>query len=62
MIRERESIMSDNDYKNKEWFPNFLIYCKPISEDSNFDSDNMDSEWNGIIRQMQKLVKKEIEV
>ena len=35
MIRERESIMSENDYKNKELFPNYIILCKPISEGSN---------------------------
>ena len=35
MISERESIMSENDFLNKDWFPNFIILCKPISEGSN---------------------------
>lgn len=51
MIRERESMMSDNDYKNKDFFPNFIILCKPISE-SNQDNENMENEWNGIVKEM----------
>ena len=62
MIRERESIMSENDYKNKEFFPNYIILCKPISEGSNLDSGNTDNEWNGILREMEKVVKRHIGV
>ena len=61
MICERESIMSENDFKNKEWFPNYIVLCKPISEGSNADSGNTDNEWNGILREMEKLVKRQIE-
>jgi hypothetical protein len=62
MISERESIMSENDFKNKEWFPNYIVLCKPISEGSNADSGNMDNEWNGVLREMEKVVKRQIEV
>jgi hypothetical protein len=62
MIRERESIMADDDYKNKECFPNFMILCKPISEGSNAESGNMENEWNGVLREMEKVVKRQIEV
>jgi hypothetical protein len=55
MIKERESMMSENDYKNKDFFPNFIILCKPISE-SNQDAENMENEWNGIVKEMQKGV------
>jgi hypothetical protein len=57
MIRERESIMSERDCKNKEWFPNYIILCKPISEGSNGDSGNNENEWNGIVREIEKVVK-----
>ena len=62
MIRERESIMTEKDYKNKEWFPNFIILCKPISDGSNVDSGNMDNEWNGVLREIEKVVKRQIDV
>jgi hypothetical protein len=58
MIRERESVMNENDYKNKEFFPNYIILCKTFSEGSNADSGNMDNEWNGILREMEKVLKK----
>jgi hypothetical protein len=61
MIRERESMMLESDFKKEEWFPNFLILCKPISEDSNADSGNMENEWNGVIKQMEKVLKRQIE-
>ena len=61
MIRERESLMFDRDFKSKEWFPNFLILCKPNSEDSNADSGNMENEWNGVIKEIEKVVKRQIE-
>jgi hypothetical protein len=61
MIRERESLMPENQFKNKELFPNFLILCKPNSEDSNADSGNMENEWNGVIKEMEKIVKRQIE-
>ena len=60
MIRERESLMDENDFKNKEWFPNYIILCKPISERSNADSGNIDNEWGGVLREMEKVVKRQI--
>ncbi len=57
LIRERESLMSEIEYNNKEWFPNFIILCKPLSEGSNGDSGNIENEWNGILREMEKVVK-----
>jgi hypothetical protein len=61
MISERESIMSKNNFKNKEWFPNYIVLCKPISEGSNADSGNMENDWNGVVREMEKVVKRQIE-
>ncbi len=61
LIRERESLMTENDFKNKDLFPNFLILCKPISEDSNAESGNMDNEWNGVLKEMEKVVKRQNE-
>ena len=60
MIRERESIMSEDEY-NKEWFPNFIILCKPVSDGSDADGENMDSEWNGVLREIEKVVKSQID-
>ena len=61
MIRERESLMSESDLKNENWFPNFLILCKPNSEDGSADSGNMENEWNGIIKEMEKVFKRQNE-
>jgi hypothetical protein len=59
MIKERESIMSLDDYKDKEKFPNFIILCKPISEGAN--AENMENEWNGVLREMEKAVIRQID-
>jgi hypothetical protein len=61
MIRERESLMSEDDFKNKDWFPNFMILCKPNSEDNNADSGYMENEWNGVLKEMEKVVKRQID-
>jgi hypothetical protein len=61
MISERESLMSENDFKNKEWFPNFIILCKPNSTDSDEDSGNIENEWNGVLKEMEKVVKRQNE-
>ena len=53
--------MSENDFNNKDWFPNFMILCKPNSEDSNKDSGNMENEWNGVLKEMEKVVKRQNE-
>jgi len=61
LIKERESIMSENDFKNKEWFPNYIILCKPNSEGSDEDSGNMENEWNGVLKEIEKVVKRQTE-
>ncbi len=61
MIRERESIMLNRTFENKDLFPNFLILCKPISEDSNAESGNLENEWNGVLKEMEKIVKRLID-
>ncbi len=58
MIRERESMMSEKDFRNKEWFPNFIILCKPNSEGADFDSGKMENEWNGVLKEIEKVMKK----
>ncbi len=57
MIRERESIMSDKEFMNKDWFPNYIILCKPISDGIISESGNIENEWNGVLREMEKVVK-----
>jgi hypothetical protein len=58
LIKERETMMSMDQYEIKEWFPNYIILCKPIYEGMDQDSGN---EWNGLLRQIEKGVKKQIE-
>ena len=53
--------MSEHEYENNEWFPNFIILCKPVSEGSDADGGNMDSEWNGVLREIEKVVKRQID-
>ncbi len=60
MIRERESLMSESEFKNEDLFPNFIILCKPNSDDS-ADSGNMENEWNGILKEMEKVFKRQNE-
>ena len=54
--------MSKNHFNNKDCFPNFIILCKPISEGSNSDNGNIDNEWSGVLKEMEKVVKTQIEV
>jgi hypothetical protein len=60
MIRERESIMTDDDFKKEEWFPNFIVLCKPISESSQSNGGNTGNEWSGVIKEIEKVVKSQI--
>ncbi len=55
MISERESIMSEDEYRKKEWFPNFIILCKPVTERSKEESGNVAGNDGG--REMEKVVK-----
>ena len=56
MIREFEQLMTESQKQDKEWFPNFIIVRKPLTEGaSNGDSQN---EWKGMLREVQKGVKK----
>ena len=62
MIREYESIMSQQEYQNKDWFPNFIILCKPQTEGRNYDGGEMENEWNGLLKEIEKGVKRQFEV
>ncbi len=54
--------MSRSDFEKNDWFPNFIILCKPVSEASNSEeSGNMENEWNGVLREMEKVIKSQIE-
>ena len=53
--------MSESDLKNEDLFPNFLILSKPNSEDSSADSGNMENEWNGVLKEMEKVFKRQNE-
>ena len=63
MIREREQIMNRQDFEKREWFPNFIIMCKPMTEVSNEENGSMENEWNGVLklREMEKVIKSQIE-
>jgi hypothetical protein len=61
MIRERESLMDEESLKKNKWFPNFIILCKPNSDERNANSGNIDNEWNGVLKEMEKVVKRQID-
>ena len=61
MIKERESIMSQEEFQNKDWFPNYIILCKPLSEGRNSDGGEVDNEWNGLLKEIEKGVKVQFE-
>ena len=50
--------MSEDDHKNKDWFPNYIILCKPLSEGTNKESENTDAEWSGMLREVERVVKR----
>ncbi len=62
MIKERESVMQGTDLVNEQWFPNYIVVRKPLTdggrEVQNADAGN---EWKGMINQMQKGVKRQID-
>ncbi len=62
MIRERESMMSQEEYLKEDWFPNYIILCKPLSEGRNSDGEDMENEWNGLLKEIEKGVKRQFEV
>ncbi len=61
MIMERESIMSEKEYRNREWFPNFIILCKPKFDGNNIESGNTENEWNGLLKELEKVIKRQID-
>ena len=47
MIRERESIMSQEELANPLWFPNFIVLRRPVS------SGNGDgAQWQGFVKEI----------
>ncbi len=60
MIFERESLMSAAQLAQKNWFPNFLIVKKPDQSGDGFGVVE-NGEWQGLLREMQKGVKIQIE-
>ena len=61
MIREYESIMTETEKQNEIWFPNFIIVRKPISEGGDAQGNDPQNEWKGMLREVQKGVKKQID-
>ncbi len=61
MIREYESIMTETEKQNEVWFPNFIIVRKPISEGGDAQGGDPQNEWKGMLREVQKGVKKQID-
>ena len=62
MIRERESMMSQQEYQNKDFFPNYIILCKPLSEGRDSEGGEMENEWNGLLKEIEKGIKRQFDV
>ncbi len=60
MIREFESTISESQKLNEEWFPNFIVVRKPLSSGSDSQSGDSQNEWKGMLREIQKGVKKQV--
>ena len=43
--------MTEIQKQDKEWFPNFLIVRKPLSEEGASDGDPQ-NEWKGMLREV----------
>jgi hypothetical protein len=59
MIREYESIMMN--FNRSKWFPNFIIVRNSFIDSKDGSSDGSLNEWKGILREMQRGVKKQID-
>jgi hypothetical protein len=62
MIRERESMMSQQEYQNKDFFPNYIILCKPLSAGKDSEGGEMENEWNGLLKEIEKGIKRQFDV
>jgi cell division protein FtsL len=40
MIEEREDLMSEEDRRNKEWFPNFIVIRNALGDQENQSDGN----------------------
>ena len=58
MIKELESIMKVEELNNKNLFPNYIIVCKPLKEGRDSHTGEMDNEWNGLLKEIEKGVKR----
>jgi hypothetical protein len=53
--------MSENEKRNDVWFPNFIILRKPFLEGRDAQGGDPQNEWKGMLREVQKGVKKQID-
>ena len=61
MIKELESIMTVEELNNKNLFPNYIIVCKPLTEGRDSQTGEMGDEWNGLLKEIEKNVKRQFE-
>ena len=59
MIRDHESTILN--FKSSKWFPNFIIVRKPFIDNKDGSSDGSQNEWKGVLREIQRGVKKQID-
>eukprot|EP00347_Sterkiella_histriomuscorum_P023097 403335961 len=53
LIKERESYFSDVEFKNQKYFPDYIIYRRPVQDEID---DNQ--EWQGFVKDIKKTIYK----
>ena len=61
MIKELESIMTNDELDNEKWFPDYIVVCKPLTEGRDSHTGEMGDEWNGLLKEIEKSVKRQFE-
>eukprot|EP00347_Sterkiella_histriomuscorum_P008970 403343034 len=53
LIQERESYFNDEEFKNQEYFPSYIIFRRPVE-----DQIDDNQEWQGFVKDIKKAIYK----
>eukprot|EP00347_Sterkiella_histriomuscorum_P006719 403351696 len=53
LIKERESYFNDEEFKNQEYFPSYIIFRRPVE-----DQIDDNQEWQGFVKDIKKTIYK----
>ena len=53
--------MTIDELENKKLFPSYFVVCKPLKEGRDSHTGEMGDEWNGLLKEIEKNVKRQFE-